>query len=246
MRRVVAHGVSPQRSTLPYRLRQSIMKRYLPAGLSKSLTWEQALARSGFLFVIDNESFDFQFETPLNRLFLNELLVSLRLNPLDGHRLVTPSTTVDQERWVDAWQAWHPGEVAGASTLIQRQGDFELPGIDAFVAGISRWLTVYECPTIGSCDGHGKYRTQLNLRNHSQASEVATIVERCSAERIGFVKQYLLPTASQTREQFYCDLMDLAENMYLEVKGRIRLLPKRLYSEQEEEEEEDYDDRSQA
>ena len=58
------------------------------------------------------------------------------------------------------------------------------------MAGISRWLTAYECPTIGNCDGNEEYRTQLNLRNHSQTSEVARIVERCSAKRIGFVKPY--------------------------------------------------------
>lgn len=188
------------------------MHKYLPAGLSKRLSLEQALARSGFLFVHDNGSFDFKLETEDNRRFLNELLRHLGMGTLDGSHLSLPSVTIDQVRWIDAWQTLSGGAEGGPSGVQ----NMYLQMMDSYLAGIARWLSALGCPTSNSCDGHGRRLPRLMLVDPSQAEFAAKIVDRCSSGRVAYAYPLLCPNVWQSRDKFYCELLDLAEKLYFE------------------------------
>lgn len=189
------------------------MHKYLPAGLSKRLSLEQALARSGFLFVIDNGSFDFKLETEDNRRFLNELLRHLGIGALEGSHLSLPSVTINQVRWIDAWQTLSGGAEGGPSGVQK----MDLQMMDSYLAGVSRWLSGLGYPTSNSCDGHGRRLPQLNLVDSLQAGLVSEIVDRCSSGKIAYAYPLFCPKVWQSRDEFYCQLLNLAEHLYSEI-----------------------------
>jgi hypothetical protein len=192
------------------------MRKYLPASISKNITLEQAFARSGFLFVIKNNTFNFKLETEGNCSFLNELLLELGLETLDNHQLAMASVPIDQMRWIDVWQS-HSGGAEGGPSGVQ---NMEMQIMDSFLAGVARWLSALGCPTSNSCDGHGRHLPNLRLADPSQSQRAARIIDHFSKGRVAYAYPLLCPNVWQTRDKFYNELLDLAEELYCEAKTK--------------------------
>lgn len=185
-------------------------KKFLPVGLAKPISVEQALLRTGFLFTKQNESLGFQLESKANKDFLNRLLVHVGLNILDGGRLLSPQKEIDQSSWIETWQEYSGGAEGGPSGLLS----IELPIMDSYLSGIARWLTALGYVTVGSCDGHGRRLPRLYLKDRSQENEVATLIERSTKDKMTYAYPFVCPNAWQGRDKFYVELLDLAELLH--------------------------------
>ena len=168
--------------------------------------------QSGFVFEQDGLCLDFHIESEENRLFLALLLRDLGGFELKENRMILPEIEIDQLKWLDHWQARLSGSEAGATGLLS----MELRLIDPYVSGVVRWLTALGYSTTSSCDGHGRVLPRFDLKNRVDQEDVSALILKMSRRRVVYAAPYLCPNRWQSRDEFYFDLLDLAEELRLE------------------------------
>lgn len=198
---------------------------FLPVGVSVQITIEQAFIRTGFIFAKQGDELSFGSETKINKTFLNRLLAHLEMEPLQNDRLIYPAgREINQSQWMGAWQELAGGAEGGPSGLM----NVDLSIMDAFLAGIARWLTALGYDTQGSCDGHGRRLPRLYLKDEAHAGLVTNLVERHSRNRITYASPVLCPDAWQSKDKFYLELLGVAESLYGQAKSKIQALDSKV------------------
>ncbi|MFM1655403.1 hypothetical protein ACI7RC_25390 [Brevibacillus sp. B_LB10_24] len=144
--------------------------------MEKTIAWERALIRMGFVFEKRGESLTFLGESRENFQLLQRMLESLGvLGSLDGGIFTPPVPAVDEEQWISAFyknrgsREDFPGEVHRIM----------LHSLDPYIAGIVRWCAAIGIRTAMSCDGHGKRLASLYFNRGEE--RYAAILEACLA-----------------------------------------------------------------
>ncbi len=124
----------------------------LPAGLLLSrISWLRALLRSGFLASeTENNKISLAGETEANRKYLQKLLASGSFGVLKNDVLLPNEPYVEESYWLGAVENGHGGAEGGRAD--------DLAIMDAYMAGLVRWLNQVGLATELSCDGHGERR----------------------------------------------------------------------------------------
>ncbi len=193
------------------------MKNYLPHSISRRLSLPSLLARSGFVFVQEDACLDFRLESKENKVFLGLLLNGIGGFQLIENKIAIPKMKIDQSEWLGIWQANSGGAEGGPTCLLS----MELRIMDAYMSGIVRWLTALGYTTTSSCDGHGLVLPRLDIRKRELEEDVYSLITRISNRRIVYGSPYLCPNQWQSRDVFYGQLLDLAENLYTEAQAVI-------------------------
>jgi hypothetical protein len=116
-----------------------------------------------------------------------------------------------EQRWLNAIEKLHYGREAGPCGF----SNMEMAMMDAYMAGVARWLSYIGFVTAISCDGHGKRRNYLSLQDRTLSGSLDRLLMKLTGGTRAYRRQCLLMKtdghfAPASRES----LLDLAELLY--------------------------------
>jgi hypothetical protein len=188
-----------------------------PASL---MPWERALVISGFVFEPLACGFDMSQESPYNLAYLRDLLSDIGLEEdLVGGVFTPRNPTVGVKEWIRALEARHEGAEAGPVGFFS----LDLRLMDAYMAGVIRWLNFIGIRTLVSCDGHGVAVPWISTMSQEDAHSLSRCLETLSAGQWRYdpATRRLINVLVRGRRNYdRAWLFDLAEALY---RSRVQL-----------------------
>ena len=172
--------------------------------------WEKAFVWAGFLFEKSGDSYSLIKENEKNRRYLSKILNEIGFgNDFDGMIFKPKISKVNKQIWLDAVEKLHMEAEMG------RYDQLEI--MDAYIGGIVRYLNIYGFSTEQSCDGHGKRKNFIMLRNKKQSYLLDVCMRLISEGHYAYEKTSIIQTQIQRRrpnrlnnkDRYY--LLDIAE-----------------------------------
>jgi hypothetical protein len=149
--------------------------------------WEKAFVWGGFLFEKSGDSYSLTEESEENRRYLSKILNEIGFgNYFDGMMFKPKISKVNKQVWLDAVEKLHIEAEMG------RYDQLEI--MDAYMGGIVRYLNIFGFSTEQSCDGHGKRKNFLMLRNNNQAYLLDVCMRLISKGQYAYKKSSIMRT----------------------------------------------------
>lgn len=129
---------------------------YMIGPMPRKLPWSRLLTRSGYMFVKQEQSYNFQTETDDNFDYFCDIILNNQLGKIQG-KLFTPESEIfSEDDWIKIDQQYY-GDVKSCSPN-------ELRSLATYMKGFIRWLNKIGVATSYSCDGYLKEPRKPNKR----------------------------------------------------------------------------------
>jgi hypothetical protein len=184
--------------------------------INQGINWKKLFIWSGFTFSLNDNEFDFRSETEQNRHYLRKIINEIGYGDCFDGVIFRPNVLgVDQkEIWLNAVDKLHGGAEGGSYD--------DLSIMDPYIGGIVRMINSLGFETDISCDGHGRKRNSLGLKDRSKSYVLDACLRAISKGKYGYscssinrVESLHLPRPEKSSNVFDRDyLLEVAELVY--------------------------------